>query len=131
MISYSAINVFTCVELAQLKRVTKMVESVDEEKLGATVRCHELARAVGTLLKLPVQDGLYRAVSHSWLLTSGGHILDVYCIGRLPQVQLVDPHLDFSYVPKDLTVVNPVDEQLIQVLIKQLRPSGFSLSRTH
>ena len=60
-------------------------------------RCHEVARAVGQVLDLPVQDGWYGAVDHSWLWVHagadpygfGGAILDVYCVGRLPMVQLV------------------------------------------
>jgi hypothetical protein len=62
-------------------------------------RCHEIARAVGQVLKLPVQDGWYGAIEHSWLWipqegpSSYGFeydaILDVYAVGRLPMVQLV------------------------------------------
>jgi hypothetical protein len=37
-------------------------------------------------------DGHYGAVNHSWLMTKTPHapkILDVYSVGRLPQVQLL------------------------------------------
>ena len=53
------------------------------------MRCHEVARAVGEVLGLPVVDGRYGCVNHSWLVVDG-YILDVYCVGRLPLVQVVD-----------------------------------------
>lgn len=65
--------------------------------LGKPIRCHEMARAVGRILDLPVVDGVCGAVQHSWLTikahqdpTEREFILDVYAVGRLPPVQLVD-----------------------------------------
>jgi len=62
-----------------------------------TLRCHEVARAVGGSLGLDVVDGKFGAVDHSWcafVSTVGSNphrfILDVYAVGRLPQVQLID-----------------------------------------
>jgi hypothetical protein len=78
---------------------------------GNELRCHELARAAqialgklkfrGEPYKLYVVDGRLWSIEHSWLLyeVSGPplyreyttkRILDVYCPGRLPQVQLLD-----------------------------------------
>lgn len=56
------------------------------------LRCHELVRAVGGILGLVPVDGTYGAVEHSWLVPrkEQGWLLDVYAVGRLPQVQLVD-----------------------------------------
>lgn len=66
------------------------------------VRCHELARAarraLGALLMplagVRVVDGKYGGVDHSWIEwhSSRGcrRVLDVYAVGQLPQVQLVD-----------------------------------------
>lgn len=58
------------------------------------LRCHEVARAVGEMLELQVQDGWYGNVDHTWLWVRNdrdhrGAILDVYAVGRLPMVQLV------------------------------------------
>jgi hypothetical protein len=50
-----------------------------------------MARAVGKALNLAVVDGAFLRVHHSWLsVDHGGAILDVYSVGRLPMVQLVD-----------------------------------------
>lgn len=64
---------------------------------GKPIRCHEMARAAGRVLGLEVVDGVCGAVQHSWLTlkahqdeTEREFILDVYAVGRLPPVQLVD-----------------------------------------
>ena len=72
------------------------------------LRCHELARAAQTALnklrfrsepyELRVVDGRLYSIDHSWLVYEvpryrelyARRILDVYCPGRLPQVQLID-----------------------------------------
>lgn len=68
------------------------------------IRCHELAVAVRQLileeidgLIVGLYTGTYGAVEHSWLGVAptgtwprDQAILDVYAVGRLPQVQLVD-----------------------------------------
>lgn len=66
-----------------------------KDPMGRLVRCHEVARAVGRILGLPVQDGHFWTVEHSWLWTEEPrgfmpNIIDVYSVGRLPVVQLVD-----------------------------------------
>ena len=93
---------FTFSERQLLERATALVAKVADEVMdGDLIRCHELARAVGDVLQLPVVDGKFGLVEHSWLLTcrlpdrpTGGFvrrpsILDVYSVGRLPMVQLV------------------------------------------
>jgi hypothetical protein len=40
---------------------------------GELIRCHEVARIVGCLLKLEVQDGKYGLHDHSWLWTGPFH----------------------------------------------------------
>ncbi len=90
MRSYSETHVFSARELKILQQATEIVAGFPGEP---ELRCHEVARAVGHLLGLEVQDGKYGIVEHSWLwLTPEPHtaILDVYCVGRLPQVQIVD-----------------------------------------
>jgi hypothetical protein len=76
--------------------VAQIPEGIDETHGGET-RCHEVARAVGRCLDLPVMDGLYGVVDHSWLLIEDPRrnkrkILDVYCVARIPIVQIIDPH---------------------------------------
>lgn len=99
MKGYSETEIFTPAELDVLARATRLVAKIDAGKFGSVIRCHELARAVGRLLDLRHEDGIYSAnasdggVDHSWLLVpnswGGVSILDVYAVGRLPQVQLV------------------------------------------
>ena len=85
--------------LALYERAVVLVASLPDEDhlLGKPVRCHEVARAVGRILGLPVVDGVCGAVQHSWLTIQAHRdpdertfILDVYAVGRLPPVQLVD-----------------------------------------
>jgi len=74
---------------------------------GQELRCHELTRAVKRFLQhgdvpyrppnITLFDGKYSVVDHSWLellLQKGEfsslYILDVYAVGQLPQVQLLD-----------------------------------------
>jgi hypothetical protein len=107
MKGYAATDVFTARELQLLEKATKLVAAVSDDTAyvaaGELIRCHELARAVGDVLHLPVVDGKFGSVEHSWLLTTLPNsakrtagfvprpsILDVYSVGRLPMVQLVD-----------------------------------------
>lgn len=87
-----------------LRRAERIVRALpDSAAKSGVLRCHEVARAVGQVLELPVQDGQYGMVEHSWLWVLGAPkdiqrsnylgaavLLDVYTCGRLPQVQLVD-----------------------------------------
>lgn len=72
-----------------LERVSAGVELA--ATLGAARRCHETAIAVGAVEHLSVVHGTHGTVEHSWLIVRGRLILDVFCVGRLPLVQLVDP----------------------------------------
>ncbi len=111
-ISYSEREVFDTRELDLWRRATRLCAYIPER--FANVRCHELARAVGRVLALPVEDGLYGFVDHSWLWTrpvqrlptsriGWPNILDVYAVGRLPMVMLVAseptglPHVGWAY----------------------------------
>jgi hypothetical protein len=101
MKGYSEREVFEAHELSLLKQATELVANVDDEHFTFVIRCHELARAVGRILRLPHEDGKYTVlpergggVDHSWLLVAresrreAPSILDVYAVGQLPQVQL-------------------------------------------
>jgi len=115
-----------------LQMTTKMIEIIQEPE----IRCHELARVVGKLLGLSVQDGYYGFVDHSWCWTfpidqarivgrlGFPNILDPYSVGSLPQVRLLDgnctslPHVGWGYRPdKDR---EDIDESQVIRLISYL-----------
>lgn len=116
MKSYSEEEIFTQAEVRLWLRATKMVGALPPMP---KLRCHELARAVGRMLELQHQDGYYGFVDHTWLWTTRfgpnalnnytrlgfPNILDVYCVGSLPMVRLVDgkhtalPHVGWAYRP--------------------------------
>jgi hypothetical protein len=96
MISYAQAEVFDSDDQLRFKRATRFVDALPSKHQGDWVRCHEVVRALGPLLGLTWCDGYYGMVEHSWLwlkplepFSSPPNILDVYCPGRLPQVQLV------------------------------------------
>lgn len=127
MKSYSEQEIFTDRELGLLRRAIWLVERVQGE-----LRCHELARAIGRVLKLPHQDGFYAFVDHTWLWTEERveyhpwllpNILDVYAVGSLPQVRLVDMqhsgcgHVQLYRRDKERT---DIDESLVERLVIDL-----------
>jgi hypothetical protein len=97
--SYSETTVFTNRDKAILGAAIQIVQAFpDHEPDKDPWRCHEVARAVVRLmpatLGLVVVDGQFAGAQHSWLAYRDDgrtRILDVYCVGRLPMVQLVDP----------------------------------------
>jgi hypothetical protein len=102
MIGYAAAEIFTGEELFARELAERMVLVAPylDEETRKPIRCHELARAVGKMLKLPVCDGRFGFVEHSWLWLREPEpelarwnlpkILDVYVPGAIPQCQLVD-----------------------------------------
>ncbi len=105
MKSFSDGRAFRIKDLRLLADADEIVASIPDPASGAPMlRSHEVARVVGTMLHLPVVDGQYGKVDHSWLVierASPGSrelILDVYCVGSLPQVRLLDTH---SALPHD------------------------------
>lgn len=100
MIGYAAVEVFTKAEIELWGKAALLVERTPDPFLGDSVRCHELARAVGRVLGLKYQDGRFGFVEHTWLWLSPlapeltpwvlPRILDVYVPGAMPQVQLID-----------------------------------------
>lgn len=136
MNSYSELEVFTKDEVNLFQRATKLVEALrDRNKL----RCHELARAVGSVLGLHVQDGYYGFVNHTWLWTEPlkwndltsytrlgfPNILDVYSVGSLPMVRLVDgkhtalPHVGWAYRP-DYNAAPGIDRDMVSGLVAEM-----------
>lgn len=85
------------------------------------IRCHELARAIARRRSIDakVVDGKYGRVEHSWLLIHGSeYVLDVYCCGRLPQVQVIDMFCGLLhstlYVEGDPR--NDIDQMMVDLL---------------
>lgn len=63
MRAYAARHVFSAEEKRYLARAMRLVDlapTCDEH--GREVRCHELARAVGQVLRLPVVDGVVQHI---------------------------------------------------------------------
>jgi hypothetical protein len=134
---YSQAEVFTRREINLLTIAQGLVERLpSHDQTGEWVRCHEVARVVATLLELQVEvvDGFYGMADHSWLWTTElvpferpPNILDVYCPGRLPQVQLVHSsnYLPFEY--RRGPVRDDVRYEVIEYLKGFLGPEQFSL----
>lgn len=146
MKSYSALEIFSERELGLLERASRMVAALPEVAGRITmpptgiIRCHELARAVGRLLDLPHEGGHYGFVEHTWLWTAPldsrhhpdifphikmPNILDVYAVGKLPQVQLVHarsvtlPHLGWAWRPGEPR--GDIDEGMVDALCRLMR----------
>lgn len=96
---YSVTNVFSARQRHLLRTVEDFVARIPST-LGEATRCHELARAVAAVVLTPlpplrVVDGRYNRCDHSWLalpidaIGDDCKLIDVYSVGRLPQVQLV------------------------------------------
>jgi hypothetical protein len=135
---YSAVEIFSREEVELFEKATEMVSYLAESK---TLRCHELARAVGTVLGLQHQDGYYGFVNHTWLWTTKlewselttytrlgfPNILDVYSVGQLPMVRLVDgkhtslPHVGWAYRPDYRGGPSKLDNDRVRGLVEELR----------
>lgn len=138
MIGYAATEVFKDQEVILWRKATALIERSPDPFLGAQVRCHELARAVGRVLGLEHQDGRFGFVEHTWLwtrpLNDDAHappwvlprILDVYVPGAMPQVQLIDtasglpPRYYLSNV-FDVQIREDVVEALVEDMLKAAR----------
>jgi hypothetical protein len=106
MIGYAAREVFTEAEQLLASRVSDLVARCPYDIDGEPVRCHELVRAVGEELGLSWSDGWFGMVEHSWLwvrpwlpLEPMPNLIDAYCPGRLPSVQLI--HTGSHALPLD------------------------------
>lgn len=108
-----AFTVFTRDDRELLRQAIEIVSLLPED---SRLRCHEVARIVGQILKLDVVDGHYGLVQHSWCMTPARFVLDPYCVGRLPMVQLVDyVTAAFPYNEKNPSVV--VDQKLVADMV--------------
>jgi len=131
---YSASQVFSAQEVGLHRRAVVLVDVVPDMP---GLRCHELARAVGRVLGLEHEDGVYGFVDHTWLWTTAfdcgsplaqetrigfPNVLDVYAVGQLPMVRLVAcghpslPHMGWSYRPRRPR--KDIDEALVDHLVR-------------
>lgn len=93
--SYAAQIVFSEEQKADLALATKLIKMLPAKQPdGNWTRCHELVRAFEPLFKerWHLVDGQYGGAEHSWLVWRGKGmiVLDLYAVGELPQVKLVD-----------------------------------------
>ena len=115
-----------CLEMAN-----KIIDYIDHEwNKDDQLRCHEVARICQEiivrefpLIKVKVVDGLFGRIDHSWLVIARRFLLDVYCIGQLPQVKLLHPDifgidLDDSYSERGERT--DIDEQLVEKMVKDI-----------
>lgn len=144
MESYSAQpgNVFTEDDIQLWDRAVKVVAKIGSAKAFMAgsrdyIRCHEVVRIAHKLLlphrQLVIVDGKFGGpsqarVDHSWLEFYTEHregfkklcVLDVYCVGRLPMVQLLD-----STGADQYTLYHPgptrrdIDERFVRVEVKR------------
>lgn len=133
MKGYTARKVLSAEELRLWDHATVLVERIPELR---TLRCHELARAVGHVIGLPVQDGKFGIVEHSWLWLPGEplpdttdqlsrwpNILDTYMPGAFPIVQAVYtgmplPHVQGYKLGPDR---DDIDVATVEWLLKLMR----------
>lgn len=130
MIGYAQREVFAASEQRLLVQAIEIISCIRDEE--PELRCHELARGVGALLDLQVCDGYYGMVSHSWLWT--GHfeefsslpnILDVYCPGRLPQVQLVHTSSTLPFEYRRHTPRTDIRQAIVDKITERFGDSFF------
>ena len=124
MISYTA----ECEDpgvVQKFRFATQFIDLIPNDKrLVHLLRCHEVARAVGRIVHLPVQDGDYGVgVEHSWLWFENGDVLDVYATGRLPIVQYVRARHPFR-AHRDLYHGGPPRTDIAEDVVEALVHAG-------
>lgn len=128
-------EIFSANELELFHAASDVVSLLPEvDQHGALLRCHEVARIVGGLLRLPVMDGRYEyGCEHSWCVIKeangrGFTILDPYAVGRLPLVQLVcvTPTMPNRYFPEALRkdIREDVVERLLDYFYDRKKNNG-------
>lgn len=149
MKSYSETEgVFTPEMLQYFEHAQQIVKYLPDMIEGARVRCHEVARAVHLCLeqrpsvwansaykyklKCTILDGKVGPMPHSFILLAETKdkeprkaILDPYCVGRLPQVQLVNiaNHLEL-YKPGPM-MTDGINFRHLEIMSKVLTPHGL------
>jgi hypothetical protein len=79
--SEQALFDLVCMAISQLSDIDLGAKPSGEK---ICLSCHILARATAHVFELEYVDGhFYGCFNHSWLLTTSGHIIDVYPVGAL------------------------------------------------
>jgi hypothetical protein len=130
MLGYARDEVFTKDQILARVAAVACVHKVTERE--PRIRCHELARAV--LLRFDsigkigpgkwlIADGKCGAVDHSWLYDSSGsgNILDVYCPGREPMVQLIDRFCSLGLYVRADALRTDINGELVHALVAEMR----------
>jgi hypothetical protein len=139
--SYAERQVFPDIAKAVWADAVSLIQRVSSRH-GNEVRCHELARAAQKALfdlnehrlrvnnaALTLADGKLWAIEHSWLYcewrdaaTPRRCILDVYCPGRMPQVQLIADHFAVSRGYEASNEERPdIDRDMVLRLIRKMQ----------
>ena len=130
MTPYAEHEVFGVGSLGLYEKARALVQKIPEKLDGEWVRCHELVRAVAEVLALDksqVADGWYGHVEHSWLWTrpkliwETPPILDVYVVGRLPSVQLVDSSPTFPWEYRRGDLRSDIQWGVVAELVRRMR----------
>jgi len=126
--SYADREIFNDREKATWCDAVDMVARV-RSTWGNELRCHELVRATAKVLgqlsrQVMLVDGKLWAIEHSWLTLHtplGRHaILDVYCPGRIPQVQLIDAHWSVSRGYEPGPVRTDIKLDIVEKLVQEM-----------
>lgn len=141
MRSYAERVIFHETVMAVWADAVSLVARVSDRH-GNEVRCHELARAaLGALTalnerklyaanaSLMLVDGNLWSIEHSWLLyrwndetTPKSFILDTYCPGRLPQVQLLDgEHFAIARGYAKGEMRTDINESMVEQLTREMQ----------
>lgn len=94
-----ATRYFLTTEIQLWENIRKAIDNLPEIDLGKDnkgdtilLSCHMLARAVSAVYGLEFRDGYFGSpgFSHSWIVTEKKNIIDVYPVGMLGGVLLID-----------------------------------------
>lgn len=126
MRGYARDVVFTAHQLAVRNGLAAGIAKVSE-RTPHRIRCHELAHAALKCCELQfspnpwfLRDGHCGAIEHTWLADGSTVILDVYCPGRTPMVQLIDSFSAVGLYRPSVELRDDIDEQLVAQLAEEI-----------
>jgi hypothetical protein len=126
MKSYSERQVFPGWARRDLHIAMGVVNALDDHERPDFIRCHELVRVVRPFLseRWRTVDGRFGAADHSWLQREG-YVLDVYAVGRVPMVQLVDDHFAVRLPWRPGLARQDIRDEVVRSLDYQASVAGF------
>ena len=139
MITYAERTIFSAKACALYADAVDVLKRVGDHWANE-LRCHELVRATRGVLELLGHenivhvDGKLGMIEHSWLigythsvfsgmLVKSDYILDVYCPGRIPSVQLIhcSHAITNNYIEGERRV--DIKHDIIAKLKKEMKPT--------